>query len=58
MAFGVARVDAPVGLNGLLSDEPLASVLISTLVAVGGAGAQPGRPARRVAVAARTRRLL
>jgi Zn-dependent protease with chaperone function len=37
MAFGVARIDAPVGLIGLLFDEPLAFVLISTLVAVGAA---------------------
>jgi Zn-dependent protease with chaperone function len=36
-AFGAARVDAPVGLIGLVFDEPLAFVLVSTVVALGGA---------------------
>lgn len=36
MAFGVARVDAPVGLIGLLFDEPLAFALTSTVIAIGG----------------------
>ena len=35
--FGAARVDAPVGLIGLLFDEPLAFALVSTFVALGGA---------------------
>lgn len=37
MAFGVARVDAPVSMIGLLFDEPLVFALVSTLVALGGA---------------------
>src|SRR5215204_3431331 len=37
MAFGAARIDAPVSLIGLVFDEPLVFVLVSTLVAVGGA---------------------
>lgn len=36
MAFGVARVDAPVGLIGLLFDAPLAFALTSTVIAIGG----------------------
>jgi Zn-dependent protease with chaperone function len=37
MAFGVARVDAPVSMIGLVFDEPLVFALVSTLVALGGA---------------------
>lgn len=37
MAFGALRVDAPVGLIGLLFDQPLVFALVSTVVAVFGA---------------------
>lgn len=37
VAFGAARVDAPVSLIGLLFDRPLEFALVATVVAVGGA---------------------
>jgi Zn-dependent protease with chaperone function len=36
IAFGIARIDAPVSLIGLLFDEPLGFAIAATVVAVGG----------------------
>jgi len=36
IAFGVARIDAPVSLIGLLFDEPLGFAIAATVVALGG----------------------
>jgi Zn-dependent protease with chaperone function len=36
IAFGIARIDAPVSLIGLLFDEPLGFAVAATVVAVGG----------------------
>src|SRR5688572_27742277 len=36
VAFGIAPIDAPVSLIGLLCDEPLGFAIAATVVAVGG----------------------
>jgi Zn-dependent protease with chaperone function len=36
LAYGVARIDAPVSLLGLVFDEPLGFAIVATVVALGG----------------------